>query len=75
MYQGCELVGEISEMETIAVGRRIRERRRLVRSYGDGRWRKLKGKASVRLPDGTVVKAEVHGYEMSGAGRKEIKVR
>ena len=75
MYLGCQLVGEISDIEMIAVGNRIRDLRRLRRDYGDGRWRKLKGNAMVRLPDGTITKAEVHWYEMSNVGRKEIKVK
>ena len=75
MYRGCELVGEITDIETIAVGSRIRDLRRLVRCYGDGRWRKRKGKASVRLPDGVVANAEVHWYEMTSVGRKEIKIK
>lgn len=75
MYLGCQLVGEISDIETIAIGNRIRELRRLRRDYGEGRWRKLKGNAMVRLPDGTITKAEVHWYEMRSIGRKEIKVK
>ena len=75
MYPGCELLGEISDIETVAVGNRIRDLRRLRRDYGDGRWRKLKGKASVRLPDGTIAKAEVHWYEMTSVGRKELKIK
>jgi len=75
MYSGCQLVGEIGDIETIAIGNRIRDLRRLRRDYGDGRWRKLKGNAMVRLPDGTITKAEVHWYEMSNIGRKEIKVK
>lgn len=75
MYFGCQLVGEISDIEMIAIGNRIRDLRRLRRDYGDGRWRKLKGNAMVRLPDGTITKAEVHWYEMSNVGRKEIKVK
>lgn len=75
MYSGCQIVGEIGDIETIAIGNRIRDLRRLRRDYGDGRWRKLKGNAMVRLPDGTITKAEVHWYEMSNVGRKEIKVK
>jgi hypothetical protein len=37
-----EIVGDIREIETIAVGSRIRELDRLVESFGKGRWRKLK---------------------------------
>jgi len=75
MYQGCELLSEIGDVEIIAVGNRIRDLRRLRRDYGDGRWRKLKGKARVRLPDGTACRAEVHWYEMTSVGRKEIKIK
>ena len=75
MYPGCELLGEIADIETIAVGSRICDLRRLKRDYGLGRWRKLKGKANVRLPDGSVARAEVHWYEMTSVGRKEIKIK
>jgi hypothetical protein len=68
-----EIVGEISQIETIAVGRRIRDLPRLRRLYGTGRWRKLKGVAVVRLRSGAVRRAEVHWYEAYGIGRKEVK--
>jgi len=70
-----KILGDISERRTIAVGRAIREIDRLVRVYGPGRWRKCKGVASVRLPDGSVCQAEVHWYEAHGVGRKEFKVK
>ena len=75
MGLGFEIIGEISDVETIAVRDRIHDLRRLVRSYGEGRWRKVKGKAMVRLPDGVITKAEVHWYEMTSVGRKEIKIK
>jgi hypothetical protein len=68
-----EIVGEISDIETIAVGNRIRELSRLRRVYGKGRWRKLKGVALIRLRAGPLRKAELHWYEAHGIGRKEIK--
>ncbi len=68
-----EIVGDISQIETIAVGRRIRDLPRLRRLYGTGRWRKLKGVAQVRLRSGSIRRAEVHWYEAHGIGRKEIK--
>ena len=70
-----ELVGKISETEAIAVGQSIRELPRLCKVYGAGRWRKLKGIARVRLPDGVVSKAEVHWYEAHGIGKKELKIK
>jgi hypothetical protein len=54
-----EIVGEISDIETIAVGRGVRDRARLRKQYGRGRWRKLKGVAMVRLIDDTIRLAEV----------------
>lgn len=36
-----EIVGEITSIATIAVGRSIREFERLRKTYGTGRWRKL----------------------------------
>ena len=68
-----EIVGDISQIETIAVGRRIRGLPRLRRLYGTGRWRKLKGVALVRLRSGTVRRAEVHWYEAHGIDKKEVK--
>jgi len=70
-----KVIGEISDVQTIAVGAAIRELRRLRRAYGGGRWRKLKGIAQVRLEDETVCRAEVHWYEAHGIGRKEIKIK
>ena len=70
-----EVIGDISDIETFAVGRGIRERRRLQRRYGKGRWRKRKGRARVRLADGTIRDAELHWYEATGIGRKELKIK
>lgn len=70
-----EILGDVCDPQTIAIGRGIREIRRLLRIYGRGRWRKRKGVATVRLPDGTVCRAEVHWYEAHGIGRREFKVK
>jgi hypothetical protein len=70
-----EIIGEIRDIETFATGGSIRELPRLRRTYGRGRWRKRKGIADVRLPDGTIRRVEVHWYEASGIGRKEFKVK
>ena len=69
------IVGAIRDIQTIAVGRAIREVARLRSAYGAGRWRKLKGTATVQFADGTVAVAEVHWYEVHGMGRKEIKIK
>jgi hypothetical protein len=68
-----EIIGEITDIETIASGKAIRELPRLRRLYGQSRWRKLKGSATIRLSSGSVRRAEVHRYEAHGIGRKEIK--
>jgi len=69
------VVGSIRAVETIASGRGLREWRRLKRSYGGSWWRKLKGIATVRLPDGSLARAEVHWYEAHGIGRRELKIK
>ena len=55
-----EIIGEITRIATIAAGVGIRDRARLRKQYGKGRWRKLKGVAQVRLVDGAVRLAEIH---------------
>lgn len=70
-----EIIGEIWEVETIATGSKIREIRRLRKLYGPGRWRKMKGTASVKLKDGTLRTAEIHWYEAHGIGKKEFKLK
>lgn len=69
------VIGEIDHVETFAIGRRIRELKRLRQKYGKGRWRKRKGFATVRLLDGAVKQAELHWYEATGIGRRELKIK
>ncbi len=69
------IVGELAEIETIATSSGIRELARLRKLYGRGRWRKRKGIAEVRLPEGTFVRAELHWYEATGIGRREYKIK
>ncbi len=68
-----QIIGEINDIETIAVGSAIREINRLRKMYGRGRWRKLKGIALIQLRDGRIRRAELHWYEAHGMGRKEFK--
>ncbi|MBV9294918.1 MAG: hypothetical protein JO145_05045 [Acidobacteriaceae bacterium] len=70
-----EIRGNITEMETFAVGSGIRELPRLRKLYGRGRWRKRKGIADVELPNGRIRRAELHWYEASGIGKKEFKIK
>jgi hypothetical protein len=69
------IVGRVAEVEVIAAGTAIRKRKRLWRLYGKGRWRKLKGIATVEFPDGTIAHAEVHWYEAHGIGAKDYKIK
>lgn len=70
-----QVVGQIEQIETFATGSGIRELARLRKIYGRGRWRKRKGVATVRLSDGSIRLAELHWYEATGIGRKELKLK
>ena len=69
-----EIVGPITDIEAIAISHSIRDVGRLNRTHGRGRWRKLKGIATVVLSDGRLYDAEMHWYEAHGIGRREIKL-
>ena len=75
MRSWIRIIGAIRDVEVIALGRGIRELRRLRKAYGGIRWRKLKGVATVELADGRVLLAEVHWYEAHGVGRREMKLK
>ncbi len=70
-----ELIGKITNIETITVGNRIRILPFLQKQYGKGRWRKLKGTATVRLSDNTIRLAEVHWFEAHGIGKKKMRIK
>ena len=70
-----EIIGEIDQIETIAVGGGIRDIMRLQRQYGPGRWRKMKGFAKIRLHNGNIRRAELHWYEAHDIGRKKMKIK
>jgi hypothetical protein len=69
-----EIIGNITDIETIAVNISIRDLPRLRHEYGGNRWRKLKGRAYV-IEEGRPLLAEVHWYECSGIGRREMRVK
>ncbi len=70
-----EIISEITDLETIAIGSGIRDRVRLRKTYGKGRWRKLKGTARVKLVNGVIRLAELHWYEAHGMGKHEFKLK
>ena len=70
-----EIIGSISDIEIIALGPSIRILPLLRKRYGRGRWRKLKGVATVRLSDGRIRKAEVHWFEAHGTGKRNMRIK
>ena len=70
-----EVVGELIDVETIAVNLSIRENADLKARYGGRRWRKLKGVGTVRLANGNIRRAEVHWYEAHGVGKRKLKIK
>ena len=71
-----EVISKIEDSEIIAVGGKIRDLKWLQKTYGRGRWRKLKGFARVRfLDDGEEFEAELHWYEAQGIGKVELKIK
>lgn len=69
------IIGELTDVETIATGSGIRELARLRRRYGRARWRKRKGTARVELAGGIIRLAEIHWYEASSKGQHEHKIK
>jgi len=48
----------------------------LNKQFGHGRWRKLKGRATVeRISNGRIRLAEIHWYEAHGIGKRNGKGR
>ncbi len=70
-----EIIGSITDVETIAVGSSIRILPALRKQYGSGHWRKLKGIATVRLADRTMRLAEVHWFEAHGIGKRKMRIK
>jgi hypothetical protein len=70
-----EIIGKITDTETIAVGSAIRILPLLRKRFGVGRWRKIKGIATVRLLDRTLRRAEIHWFEAHGIGKKEMRIK
>jgi hypothetical protein len=48
----------------------------LNKQFGRGRWRKLKGAATVeRISNGRIRLAEIHWYEAHGIGKRNGKIK
>lgn len=70
-----EIISDITDIEVIAIGTGIRDRARLQKQYGQGKWRKLKGIAQVQLSNSMIRTAEIHWYKAQGIGKKEFKLK
>ena len=75
MNEDFEVIGGIEQITTIAVESSIREIKRLRKAFGDARWRKLKGIATVRLEDSTIHRVELPWREAHRIGRKRLKIK
>lgn len=70
-----EVIGEIRDVQTIATGHGIRDLHILIKKFGRGNWRKLKGYGIVQFANGTISEAELHWYEAHGIGKRWLKVK
>jgi len=70
-----DLVGAIADPQVIASGIGVRIRAYLRKAYGAGRWRKMKGVASIRLPSGALRVVELPWYEAHGIGKRDLKIK
>ena len=70
-----EVLGSIDQVETIATGPGVKVRSFLRKTYGRGRWRKMKGMATVRLANGNLRRVELHWYEAHGLGKRDLKIK
>ena len=68
-----DIIGEITQIEIIVRGVGVDARHALNHKYGRGNWRKLKGLAEVKYPDGSIWLVEVHWYTAHGIGRRDPK--
>jgi hypothetical protein len=70
-----DVVGPITAVEVVASGFGIHVLRYLRKAYGRGRWRKMKGNATVRLPNNVLRRVELHWYEAHGIGKRDVKIK
>jgi hypothetical protein len=70
-----ELIGPIADAAVVAAGLGVRVRSYLRKAYGHGRSRKMKGTATVRLPNGALRRVELHWYEAHGIGKRDLKIK
>jgi len=72
-WHGFEVIGDTTGTRRLLRALAFANAGRLRKRYGRGRWRKRKGFAEIRLPSGEIVQAELHWYEATGIGKREMK--
>lgn len=70
-----EVIGPIRRLDGIARGPGVKVRSYFRKGYGHGRWRKMKGNATIRLPNGALREVELHWYEAHGIGKRDLKIK
>jgi hypothetical protein len=70
-----QIISSLEHIQIVAVKHSIRDLKFLERTYGHGRWRKLKGMAKVQLENGRIRLAEIHWYEAHGIGKRQMKIK
>ena len=68
-----EILGPITGIETIAQGRAIRERKRLTKVYGRGRWRKRRVSRRFALKTGQLAGQKFIGMKRMASVKKSSK--
>lgn len=68
-----KVISEIRGVEIIGRGLGVDTRRFLNMTYGQGRWRKMKGIAEVEYSNGEIWLVEIDWYEAHGIGRRREK--
>lgn len=69
-----ELISQITHVEVIATGSGIRIQSYLNKTYGRGQWRKMKGRAWIRLYSTSEVEyVELHWFQAHGIGIRDMK--
>jgi len=72
---GYERINDITNIELIAKGSGVDIRSYLNRTFGYGKWRKLKGITQVRYENGEIWLVELHWYEAQGVGKRLEKIK
>ena len=70
-----QILGTITNIETLAQGRGVRIAEHLQETYGGRHWRKMKGDARVEKDDGWIGNAEIHWFEAHGVGKVRWKIK